>query len=160
MAYNRTPNNIFPGRGLSQTPSQTGATPSGSVAITVEADIAKYTSLGVVQIGSGINVDANGVISVSSVSPAYVNVTLTAVNYYALQTDYYIGCTNEKDDKITITLPLGVVGKIYIIKNQGDGGQVKITGALGQKIDGFTTLNLSNESGIMLVFDGTRWNVI
>ena len=160
MAYNRTPNNIFPGRGLSQTPSQTGATPSGAVSITVEADIAKYTSLGVVQIGSGINVDANGVISVNSTSPGYVNVTLTAVNYYALLTDYYIGCTNDEDKKITITLPLGVVGKIYIIKNQGDGGQVKITGSLGEKIDGFTTLNLSNESGIMVVFDGIRWNVI
>lgn len=160
MAYTRQPNSVLAGRALKQNPSPTPLTPAGILPVKLDADIATYSSLGVVQVGSGITVDANGVISVSGTSPGYINVKLTSVNYNALLSDYYIGCTNEKDDKVTITLPLGVTGKVYIIKNQGDGGQVKITGSGGQTIDDFATLNLSNESGIILVFDGFRWNVI
>lgn len=160
MAYTRQPNSVLAGRALTQTPGPSPLTPAGVLPVKLDASIATYTSLGVVQIGSGINVNANGVISVNNTAPGYINVKLTAVNYNALLSDYYIGCTNDEDRRITITLPLGAIGKVYIIKNQGDDGEVKITGTSGQKIDNFTTLNLSNESGIMLVFDGTRWNVI
>lgn len=160
MAYTRQPNSVLAGRALKQNPPATPLTPAGILPVKLDADIATYNSLGVVQVGNGISVNSNGVISVSGTAPGYINVKLTAVNYNALQTDYYIGCTNEDDDKVTITLPIGITGKVYIIKNQGDGGQVKIVGTAGQKIDNFTTLNLSNESGILVVFDGTRWNVI
>jgi len=160
MAYTRQPNSVLAGRALKQNPPPTPLSPAGILPVKFDVDIATTTSLGVVQVGSGINVNANGVISVNNSGSGLINVKLTAVNYNALQTDYYIGCTNEKDDKVTITLPLGVIGKVYIIKNQDNGGSVKVTGSAGQKIDNFTTLNLSNESGIMLVFDGTRWNVI
>lgn len=131
--------------------------PPGPAAI---AEVATYTNLGVVKVGSGISVNSDGVISVSNLTPGYINAKLIDVNYNALLSDYYIGCTNDEDQRITVTLPLGATGKVYIIKNQGDEGQVKITGTAGQKIDNFATLNLSNESGIMVVFDGTRWNVI
>lgn len=88
-----------------------------------------------------------------------VHTKLTALDYTAQFSDYYIGATNLSDSSITITLPLGSIGKVYIIKNQGGGG-VKVIGTSQQKIDTFPNVNLSSESGIMTIFDGARWNII
>ena len=155
MAYNRQPNVIFAGRALRQNPPPTTVNPPGIVPVTLAANVATTTSLGVVQIGNNINVDANGVISTSSTTDL-ISVKLTAVNYTALDTDYYIGAT-KKD--IEITLPLGVVGKVYIVKNQAT-GNIKVRGSGGQTLDSSTTKTLGTEDSIMVVFDGTRWNII
>ena len=155
MAYNRQPNVIFAGRALRQNPPPTTVNPPGIVPVTLEANVATTSSLGVVQIGNNINVDANGVISTSSTTDL-ISVKLTAVNYTALDTDYYIGAT-KKD--IEITLPLGVVGKVYIVKNQAT-GNIKVRGSGGQTLDSSTTKTLGTEDSIMVVFDGTRWNII
>ena len=76
MAYNRQPNVVLAGTALKQNPPASSVTPPGIIPVTLDADIATYTSLGVVQIGSGINVDANGVISVSNQQSGFVAVKL------------------------------------------------------------------------------------
>jgi hypothetical protein len=154
MTYLRLPNSKLPGRALSQTPTANGD--AGILPLTLDVDIATDSSLGVVQVGSGLAITPLGVLSATNSGTDIITVTLTAVDYTALLTDYYIGAT-KKD--IEITLPLGVVGKVYVIKNQA-GGNIKVEGTAGQKLDTASSKTLGSESAIICVFDGTRWNII
>lgn len=158
MAYTRQPNVVIAGVGLKQNPAATTTTPPGVVPVTLEAEIATTTSLGVVQVGSGLSITPAGILSATGGSGAPIfNVYLTAVNYTALQTDCYIGATNKD---ITITLPLGVVGKLYVVKNQAPNGSIKVQGSLGQKLDDSSSKTLGEDGVLLALFDGTRWNLI
>lgn len=153
MTYLRLPNSRLPGRALSQTTAANGD--AGILPLTLDVDMATTTSLGVVQVGSGLSITPTGILSVIG-GNSLINVKLTAVNYTALIADYYIGAT-KKD--IDITLPLGITGKVYIVKNQVNGSiEVKASG--GQKIDTSNDKTLGTEASIIVVFDGTRWNII
>lgn len=154
MTYLRLPNSKLPGRALSQTPAANGD--AGILPLTLDADIATASSLGVVQVGSGLAITPLGVLSATNSGTDIINVTLTGVDYTALLTDYYIGAT-KKD--IEITLPLGVVGKVYVIKNQAS-GNIKVEGTAGQKLDTASSKTLGTEAAIICVFDGARWNII
>jgi hypothetical protein len=149
MSYNRPP---VPGIALKQIPS---TVPAGSVLQVLDSNISSTTELGVVQVGSGLTITPQGVLSTTSGS-SLLSVKLTSVNYTALAADYYIGAT-KKD--IEITLPLGIIGKVYIIKNQIN-GNIEVKGSGSQKLDNSSDKNLGSESSIIVVFDGTRWNVI
>ena len=155
MAYNRQPQTVLAGMALKQNPPPTVVQPAGIVPVTLDAEIATTTSLGVVQIGSGLSITAGGVLSATGGS-SFINVKLTAVDYTAAANDYYIGAT-KKD--IDITLPLGVVGKVYVVKNQVS-GNIKVKASGSQKIDTASDKTLGTEASIIVVFDGTRWNII
>lgn len=86
----------------------------------------------------------------------FVNVTLTDVDYTITDTDFYVGAT---ENNITITLPTGQLGRVYYIKNQSN-GNIKVQGTGGETIDGATFKTLGTDAGIIVVFDGTRWNII
>jgi len=148
MSYSRPLN---PGLGLKQVP----VINPGVQELTLDSDIATTSSLGIVQVGSGLTITPLGVLSATGGSD-FVNVKLTLTNYTATATDYYIGA-NKKD--ITITLPLGILGKVYVVKNQVS-GEVTVTGTLAQKIDTAATKTLGTNDSIMVVFDGVRWNII
>lgn len=154
MAYNRQPQSVLAGNALKQNPLPTTLQPAGIIPVTLDADIATTTNLGVIQVGSGLSITPLGVLSATGGS-GLINVKLTAINYTALTTDYYIGVT-KKD--ITITLPLGIVGKVYIVKNQSE-GSVKVKGT-GQNLDNSGDKTLGSEASLFVVFDGTRWNII
>ena len=156
MAYNRQPQTVLAGKALKQNPAPTIVQPAGIVPVTLECEEATTTSLGVVQVGSGLSITPSGILSVNSGSSSFINVTLTSTNYTATATDYYIGAT-KKD--IDITLPLGITGKVYIIKNQVN-GSIKVKASGGQKIDTSSDKTLGSEDSIIIVFDGTRWNTI
>lgn len=152
MAYSRPP--VQAGRGLSRSPADPGQTQTGVFDYSLESDIATTTSLGVIQVGSGLAITPAGVLSALGGSNL-ISVKLTNVNYTALITDYYIGAT-KKD--ITITLPLGVTGKVYIVKNQIE-GNIKVKGT-SQNLDTSGDKTLGSEQSIFVVFDGSRWNII
>lgn len=156
MSYSRPPNVVVAGLGLVQTPSPSTVIPAGIVPVQVDAAIATTSTLGVVKVGSGLTVTPQGLLSATGGSSIIVNVTLTAVNYTALATDYYIGATKNG---ITITLPLGILGKVYYIKNQIN-GSITLKGSGGQTINNSSSKTLGDEDGLIVVFDGTRWNVI
>jgi hypothetical protein len=156
MAYNRQPQTVLAGTALKQNPPPSIVQPAGIVPVTLDAEIATTTSLGVVQVGSGLSITPSGVLSATGGGSSLINIKLTSVDYTASATDYYIGAT-KKD--IDITLPLGITGKVYVIKNQVNGNiKVKATG--GQKIDTSSDKTLGSEDSLVVVFDGTRWNVI
>lgn len=154
MAYNRQPQTVLAGTALRQNPTPNITQPPGIVPVTLDCEEATTTSLGVVQVGSGLSITPAGILSVIG-SSSLINVKLTSVNYIALPSDYYIGAT-KKD--ITITLPPGIVGKVYIVKNQVT-GNIKVKGT-GQDLDTAGDKTLGSEASLIVVFDGTRWNII
>jgi len=156
MAYNRQPQTVLAGKALKQNPDPNIVQPAGIIPVTLECEEATTTSLGVVQVGSGLSITPSGILSANGGSSSFINVTLTSTNYTATADDYYIGAT-KKD--IDITLPLGITGKVYIIKNQAN-GSIKVKASGGQKIDTSTDKTLGSEVSIIVVFDGTRWNTI
>jgi len=153
MTYQNTPRSVLAGQGLTQSPMPNGD--AGVQSVILHSSIATTTSPGVVQIGSGLSITPGGILSAISGS-SLINVKLTAVDYTATANDYYIGAT-KKD--IDITLPLGTTGKVYVIKNQVS-GNIKVKASGGQKIDTASDVNLGTNNSIVVVFDGTRWNVI
>jgi hypothetical protein len=156
MAYNRQPQTVLAGMALTQNPPPNIVQPAGIIPVTLDVDIATTTSPGVVQVGGGLSITPTGILSATGGSSSFINVTLTSSNYTATAADYYIGAT-KKD--IDITLPLGVTGKVYVIKNQVS-GNIKVKALGGQKIDTSSDKTLGSEDSLTVVFDGTRWNVI
>jgi hypothetical protein len=156
MAYTRQPNSVLAGRALKQSPTPTPLTPAGVLPVKLDVDIATTTSLGVVQVGSGLSITPLGVLSATGSGSSFINVTLTNVDYTATADDYYIGAT-AKD--IEIILPLGITGKVYVIKNQAN-GNITVKGTGGETLDASLFKTLGTESTIIVVFDGTRWNII
>ena len=158
MAYSRQPQVVIANGGaLKQTPSASSVTPPGIVPVELEALIATTTGLGVVQVGSGLSITPAGVLSATnSGGNNFVTVTLTAVSYTATATDSYVGATNNN---ITITLPTGILGRVYYVKNQSS-GNIRVQGTGGETIDGAAFQTLGSNSGFMVVFDGARWNIL
>jgi hypothetical protein len=156
MAYNRQPQTVLAGTALKQNPPPTIVQPAGIIPVTLDADIATTASLGVVQVGSGLSITPSGILSTTNTGNNFVNVTLTGVSYSVTATDSYIGATSNN---ITITLPLGILGRVYYVKNQS-GGNVRVQGSGGQTIDGLAFQTLGTNSGFMVVFDGSRWNIL
>lgn len=155
MAYNRQPQTVLAGNALKQNPAPTTLQPAGIIPVTLEAEIATTNSLGVVQVGSGLSITAGGILSATG-SSGLINVYLTNVNYLATADDYYIGAVNNN---ITVTFPLGTAGKVYIVKNQVP-GNITVTGTGGQRLDTSNSKSLGTNDSIVVVFDGTRWNII
>ena len=88
-----------------------------------------------------------GIISLGSVTVPYVSVTSS---YSILSDDYVIDATSGT---FSITLPsaIGIQGKIYQIKNSGN-GVITVDGSLGQTIDGsLTVLLYENDVNNLLV---------
>lgn len=161
MAYTRNPSTILAGRGLKPNSQEIVLDPAGALQVTLDAEIATTTSLGVVQVGSGLSITSAGVLSATGGdNGCLVNVTLTSTNYTATDLDCYVGATASKDDdNITITLPIGVEGKLYYIKNQGK-GSIKVQGTGGQTIDGSSSKTLGTNGSFVIVFAGGRWNIL
>lgn len=148
---------MLAGNALKQSPQSSTVSPPGVVAVTLDSDIASTTNLGVVQVGSGLSITAGGILSATGGGGFdYLNVKLTAVNYTATLSDQYVGATK---DNIVITLPTGMLGRVYYIKNQSS-GNIKVQGTGGQTLDSSTTKTLGSNAGFMVVFDGTRWNIL
>ena len=157
MAYSRQPQVVIANGGaLKQTPIPSNQTPPGIVPVEIEALISTTTNLGVVQVGSGLSITPSGVLSATNTSSNFINVTLTPISYSVTADDSYVGATNNN---ITITLPLGLVGRVYYIKNQSP-GNIRVQGSGGQTIDSLAFQTLGSNSGFMVVFDGSRWNIL
>lgn len=158
MSYSRSPQVVLANSGsLKQTPLPTVTSPSGIVPVELDAKIATTTSLGVVQVGANLTITPAGVLSATGGGSSLVNVKLTSTSYTATLDDYYIGATVGG---ITITLPSGVTGKVYIVKNQASSGNITVTGTSGQLLDTASTKTLGGNASLIAVFDGTRWNLV
>ena len=154
MSYSRP--SVQPGRGLKRSPETPDSNAVGVFDFTLNADIATTTSLGLVQVGSGLAITSAGILSATGTSSSFVNVSLVSVDYTATLDNYYIGATKNG---ITITLPVGLAGKVFIIKNQVN-GSITVQGSNGELLDSSQFKNLGADASIIAIFDGFRWNLV
>ena len=95
-------------------------------------------------------------------SLADVPVTLIdAATYAALTTEYFLGVIYN--GAVTITLPAGTLGKVYVIKDSvGDANTNPITVVTtASTIDSLTSYVMNTPWGsISLVYNGIEWNVV
>jgi hypothetical protein len=126
----------------------------------------------------GFAVSNTGVLSVSSgagisISGSTGNITISATgadliatigvtgSYTATADDEYIGVFSAA--AVTITLPIGVTGRVYIIKDEYGQGSGKITVQPSgiEKIDNANNyiISVPNQS-VSVVFRGGQWRII
>ena len=111
--------------------------------------------------GSGITLsDSTGIITVSATGADIINTTGVTANYTATATDEYIGVNSTS--LVTITLPIGVDGRQYTVKEErGSGtGKVNVQGTSSEKIDGSSFKQLSANASLTVVFRAGTWRII
>ena len=149
----------------------TSVTPSSGAGISLTSVVTDgpnasftVTNTGVLSLtaGPGISLTANtGNITISSYGADLINVYGTTTSYTATITDEYIGVFSAA--AVTITLPAGVNGRVYIIKDEyGQGsGKITIQSAVGELIDSKPNyvISIPNQS-ISLVSRAGKWFII
>lgn len=95
-------------------------------------------------------------------TPGLVPVTdVTTQTYTATSTDYMLSVLTN--GPVTITLPIGILGAVYIIKDSlGDANNNPITiqGTGGQLVDGSIATINSPYGSLQLIFNGTEWSIV
>ncbi len=111
--------------------------------------------------GSGITLSgATGIITVSATGADFLNTIGVTTNYTATATDEYIGVNSTT--LVTITLPIGIAGRQYIIKEErGNGtGKVNVQGTSLETIDGSPFKQLTANASLTVVFRAGQWRII
>lgn len=94
-------------------------------------------------------------------NPSPVTVTqVTTPEYTATAKDYFL-CV-DVDEPVTITLPTGILGTVYIVKDcDGDASTNPITiQGTSQDIDGSTATIDTDYGSLAFIFNGTEWNIV
>jgi hypothetical protein len=96
-------------------------------------------------------------------NPSPVAVTDVATpTYTALSTDYFLCVLTN--GLVTITLPTGILGTVYIVKDCAGlaaTNPITIQGTGGQLIDGVANATINTNFGsVTFIFDGTEWNIV
>ncbi len=163
MAYNRPPQVVIAGVALKQTPPPTVVQPAGIVPVVLDAAIATTTSLGVVQIGEGIDVTPEGVISVNG-SSSGCNTILVGEDYECEADDCYIGVDSIRP--VTISLPVDISNGHQIVIKAEMGSpmgnrKVTIKTIDGSKIDDSNSVVLTVPySSLHFIYRGKNWHII
>ncbi len=112
--------------------------------------------------GNGITLSGStGNITVSSSGADLISTIGVTGSYTATVNDEYIGVYSAS--AVTITLPIGVTGRVYIIKDEyGQGsGKITIQPSGSELIDNKTNyiISVPNQS-VSVVFRGGQWRII
>lgn len=122
------------------------------------------TNTGVLSLiaGPGISIsNGTGNITISATGADLIAVIGVTTNYTATANDEYIGVSSAS--AVTITLPTGIPGRVYTIKDEfGQGsGKITIQPQVGEKIDGKNSYVISVPyQSVSVVFRGTGWWLI
>ena len=111
--------------------------------------------------GQGITLSGStGNITVSTTGADFLNTVGVTTNYTATDTDEYIGV--DSTSLVTITLPVGVNGRQFIVKEEhGTGtGKVNVQGSNSEKIDGSPFKQLTANASLTVVFRAGTWRII
>jgi hypothetical protein len=108
-----------------------------------------------INIGSGNQIIGSG-------NPSPVTVTDVATpTYTALPTDYMLCVLTN--GPVTITLPTGILGTVYIVKDcfgDANNNPITIQGTGGQLVDGSTGIINTPYGSVSLIFNGTSWSIV
>ena len=119
------------------------------------------TSQQIINDNDTINVGSGNQIIGGNPSPVSVT-NVTTPTYTALATDYFL-CVNTTVNTVTITLPTGILGTVYIIKDcsgNADANNITVVGTGGQLVDGSTATINSPYGSISLIFNGSDWSIV
>ena len=111
--------------------------------------------------GTGITLSGStGNITVSATGADFLNTIGVTNNYTATDTDEYIGVNSTS--LVTVTLPVGIEGRQYIIKEErGSGtGKVNVQGTSSEKIDGSSFKQLTANASLTVVFRAGTWRIV
>lgn len=122
------------------------------------------TNTGVLSLtaGAGIGISGStGNITISSSGADLISTIGVTGDYTATATDEYIGVYSASNVKIT--LPVGITGRVYIIKDEygQNAGKITIQPSASEKIDNRSTyvISVPNQS-VSVVFRGGQWRII
>ena len=103
---------------------------------------------------------STGNITVSATGADILNTVGVTSNYTATASDEYIGV--DSTSLVTVTLPVGITGRQYTIKEEhGTGtGKVNVQGSNSEKIDGSAFKQLSANASLTVVFRAGQWRII
>jgi len=93
-------------------------------------------------------------------SPIAVTDVATAT-YTALATDYFLCVLTN--GLVTITLPVGILGTVYIVKDcfgNAVNFPITIQGTGGQLVDGGSATINTNFGSLQFVFNGADWSIV
>jgi len=112
--------------------------------------------------GPGISLsNSTGNITVSSIGADLIAVKGVTSSYTATLNDEYIGVYSA--NAVTITLPIGVDGRVYIIKDEygRDGGKITVQPQPSESIDNKKNyvISVANQS-VQVVFRAGQWRII
>lgn len=183
MAYLRPPTTIKAGRALQQNPPPTPLDPAGILQVSLDAEIATTDSLGVVQVGSGLSITPEGILSADDAGPGPTGPTgpqgavgptgpagsggscqmiVIEGDYVVTDLDYYIGVIANKD--LTITLPSleGEDCRLLVIKKQQGVKKIFVRPAPGDALEGSTGDYVLQQplEGIAIIGRAYDWWVI
>jgi hypothetical protein len=147
----------------------TSVTPSANIGISLSSVVTsgpsasfQINNTGVLKVsaGTGIAVTGNtGNVTISATGATIINTTGQIANYTATASDDYIGGTGVTTT--TITLPAGVTGTSYIIKNEKLNSSKVIVACTGiDTIDGSSTKDLAQNASLSVVFRALVWRII
>ena len=111
--------------------------------------------------GSGVTLSGStGNITVSATGADILNTVGVTSNYTATATDEYIGVNST--NLVTVTLPAGITGRQYTIKEErGSGtGKVNVQGTALETIDGSPFKQLTANASLTVVFRAGQWRII
>ena len=95
-------------------------------------------------------------------NPSPVGVTdVATATYTALPTDYFLCVLTNAP--VTITLPTGILGTVYIVKDcfgAAATNPITVQGTGGQLVDGSTATINTNFGSLQFVFNGTDWSIV
>ena len=115
-----------------------------------------------VSAGAGISVSSStGYITISSAGADLISTIGVTGSYTATANDEYIGVFSAS--AVTISLPAGITGRVYTIKDEyGQGsGKIKIQPFSLEKIDNTTNYIISVPyQAISVVYRGGQWRII
>lgn len=112
--------------------------------------------------GAGVSVsNSTGYITISATGADLISTIGVTGSYTATANDEYIGVFSAA--AVTITLPLGITGRVYIIKDEyGQGsGKITIQPSGTEQIDNKADyiISVPNQS-VSVVFRGGQWRII
>lgn len=115
------------------------------------------------QLGSDndiINVGSGSITIGGNPSPVTVTQVTTA-EYTATAQDYFL-CVDTTTEPVTITLPTGILGTVYIVKDcSGDADTNNITvQGTAQDVDGGTAIINSPYGSLSFIFNGSEWSIV
>ncbi len=100
---------------------------------------------------------------INSGNPSPVTVTEVTTPEYTVTADDYFLCVDTSTTPVAITLPAGILGTVYIVKDcsgNADTNNITIAGTGGELVDSSTATINTPYGSVSLIFNGTEWSIV